>query len=37
MRKRMSKQASKRLFHKTSGKTRGINLSPVVMRGGYRL
>lgn len=37
MRRRMTKRGSKRLFKATTGRTRAINLSPVIMRGGYRL
>ena len=37
MRRRMSKRASKRMFRGTSGNTRAINISPMVMRGGFRL
>lgn len=37
MRKRMSKRRSKRLFKRSSGNTRAINVRPKVMRGGFRL
>lgn len=37
MRRRMSRRASRRKFRKTSGNTRSINISPKVMRGGFRL
>lgn len=37
MRRRISRRASRRKFRNTSGNTRAINISPKVMRGGFRL
>lgn len=37
MRKRMNKRHDRKVFKKTANKTRQINLSPTVMRGGIRL
>lgn len=36
-RHKMKRSKSRRVFRKTSGNTRAINLTPTVMRGGYRL
>ena len=36
-RKKLSRGASKHLFHKTAGATQSINLMTTPMRGGYRL
>uniref|UniRef100_A0AAU8AZF2 Capsid protein n=1 Tax=Dulem virus 199 TaxID=3145676 RepID=A0AAU8AZF2_9VIRU len=37
MRRKMSSRGSKRLFTRTAGNTRAINLRAIPMRGGFRL
>lgn len=36
-RRSMSRSASRRLFKRTGSNTRAINVSPMIMRGGYRM
>lgn len=36
-RKKVSQKKAKKLFSKTAAKTKGINVAPIPMRGGFRI